>query len=163
VKTVWLLDVDGVINVDRPGWGGPPCNRDIEALGRTWRVRWAPRLMSRIRALAEAGQVDLRWCTTWCPDAAKLELMWRLPPLRRALASPINHRTKEADKLAAAVDVLAAGHRLIWTDDDAIPSPGTPLYRSLVENDRALLIEPDHRRGLQPDDMERVEAFILEA
>src|SRR5438270_332570 len=30
---VWLLDVDGVINVRRPGWGGPPWKGRAQALG----------------------------------------------------------------------------------------------------------------------------------
>jgi hypothetical protein len=41
---VWLLDVDGVINATRPGWGSPPRRASVYADGGDWPMRWAPAL-----------------------------------------------------------------------------------------------------------------------
>ncbi|MCM0677649.1 hypothetical protein NCC78_23600 [Micromonospora phytophila] len=162
---VWLLDVDGVINANRPGWGGPP--RKSQVWSDTDRVpyvvRWAPALIDRIRLLHESGMVDVRWCTTWCPDAHRLEYLWRLPPLARAISADPMPRGPACWplKLAAARAALAEGRRLVWTDDDALPAPGR-LRDELTASGQALLIAPKSNRGLQPEDLDRIESFIGE-
>lgn len=159
---VWLLDVDGVVNANRPGWGGPPRRSLVWAdSDRTsYLIRWAPALIDRIRALHDGGAVELRWCTTWCPDAARLEQLWRLPPLIRAFTADPMPRGAACWplKLAAARAVLAQGRRLVWTDDDALPPPG-PARDELTAGGRALLIAPRANRGLQPADLDRIESF----
>lgn len=65
-RPVWLLDVDGVINASRPGWGAAPHHGTATAAGMSFRIRWAPALAKRIRALHESGRVEIRWCSTWC-------------------------------------------------------------------------------------------------
>ncbi|MEH1011707.1 hypothetical protein V6U90_01065 [Micromonospora sp. CPCC 206060] len=159
---VWLLDVDGVVNAARPGWDGPP--RSGVAWSDTdryeYRLRWAPALVERIRALHRSGLLEVRWCSTWCPDATALERLWQLPPLDRALtASPVPPGAHSWPlKLAAAHQVLATGRRLVWTDDDAIPT-AEPVLDAAVNAGRALLIRPSPRRGLQPEDLAAVETF----
>lgn len=161
-KPVWLLDVDGVLNVTRPGWGGPPLYQRVWSNSdkRSYPMRWSSVLMDRIRGLHKDGAVELRWCTTWCPDADRLEELWRLPRLQRALdAQPM---PRGADcwplKLAAARAVLAEGRRLIWTDDEALPPEG-PAREELTGGGRALLIAPRASRGLRPADLDEIEAF----
>jgi hypothetical protein len=161
-KPVWLLDVDGVLNAPRPGWGGPPLTQRLWSNSdkRSYPIRWSPALLDRIRALHAEGAVELRWCTTWCADADRLEELWRLPRLARALdADPM---PRGADcwplKLAAARAVLAEGRRLIWTDDEALP-PAGPARAELAAGGRALLIAPPARRGLRPADLAAIEAF----
>lgn len=155
---VWLLDVDGVVNATRPGWGTAPRRATAYADGVGWTIRWAPALVDRIRALVAAGQVEVRWCTTWCPWADQLERLWLLPPLGRAFNEPINGAAVSVAKLAAARQVLAEGRRLIWTDDMEVPLSG-PLYEELAAGGRALLIRPSGRRGLQPEHMDLIEQF----
>jgi len=58
-RPVWLLDVDGVINVARPGWGAAPRSGNAYSAGQAYRMRWAPALVERIRALHRAGSVAL--------------------------------------------------------------------------------------------------------
>jgi hypothetical protein len=122
-------------------------------------MRWAPRLVDRIRAVHLAEVADVRWCSTWCPHSDELERLFRLPALTRALldddipAGPV----ADAMKLAAAYAVLDSGARLIWTDDTAVPLDGADR-QSLVERG-ALLIRPTSSRGLQPDDLDLIEAF----
>jgi hypothetical protein len=157
---VWLLDVDGVINASKPGWGGPP------RTGRCWSnsdnyeytMRWAPPLIERIRRLHKTGTVELRWCTTWCADATALERLWMLPPLERAFPDPLREGAASVAKLAAARRVLADGRRLIWTDDTEVPQGGD-VHDELTASGRALLIRPRGSIGLQPEHLDRIEAF----
>lgn len=156
---VWLLDVDGVINVTRPRWGTAPHSGTAYADGYAYRMRWAPALIDRIRRLHGTGLVEVRWCTTWCAFADELERLWRLPRLERAFTDPLNgHEAVEA-KQAAARMVLADGRRLVWTDDQVVPTPGTRLYDELTADGRALLIRPSARRGLRSADLEAIEEF----
>jgi hypothetical protein len=41
-QAVWLLDVDEVVNVTRPGWGAVPCNGTACIGAVEYRLRWAP-------------------------------------------------------------------------------------------------------------------------
>jgi len=159
---VWLLDVDGVINVARPAWHAQPRHQHAwsPADQVSYPMRWAPELIDRLRSLHADGKVELRWCTTWCLDADVLEELWELPRLDRALdADPM---PRGADcwplKLAAAQEVLAEGRRLIWTDDDALPKPG-PTRDELTAGGLALLLAPKPNRGLRPEDLDRIESF----
>lgn len=161
-ETVWLLDIDGPINADRPGWGAAPRRHHVYSRcdGTSYRFRWAPALIDRIRAVHRGGLVDVRWCSTWCPEVDTLERLWALPALGRALTCDPVPRGSAGDalKLDAARAVLAAGQRLIWTDDTAVPVFG-PIHRELTRAGRALLIRPSARTGLQPAQMDAVEAF----
>jgi hypothetical protein len=159
---VWLLDVDGVLNVARPGWSEAPHRGEALADGAWWPMRWAPALIQRIARLHASGLAEVRWCSTWCPWADQLETLFGLPRLAAALTteeatSPGLPRA--AAKAAAAFRVLdAEGRRLIWTDDDAIPHGEARL--TLTAGGRSLLIEPDSARGLQPADLDEIEAWI---
>jgi hypothetical protein len=159
---VWLLDVDGVLNATRPSGDEQPRWQEVwsESDQIAYPVRWSPGLIKRIRELHLTGRVELRWCTTWCPDADELEYLWDLPPLKRSLTADPMPRGPQCWplKLAAAREVLADDRRLIWTDDEALPKPG-PARDELVADGRALLIAPNPARGLRPEDLDRIEAF----
>lgn len=66
-----------------------------------------------------------------------------------------NHDVRQR---AAALDIVANGRRLLWTDDNAIWRSGPE--REQLEAAGALLISPDERRGLQPDDVTTIRAWI---
>lgn len=83
-RTVWLLDVDGVLNASRPGWGGPGRAERVQVGGCMLRLQWEPKAIGCVRTLHTAGVVEVRWCTTWCPYAGVLEDLWGLPTLPRA-------------------------------------------------------------------------------
>jgi hypothetical protein len=156
-RPVWLLDVDGVINVNRPGWGAAPRSGQAYAAGMGLKIRWAPALATRIRELHTAGQVEIRWCTTWCDYADQIERLLALPVLGRAFAGDIFGTAARMAKYAAAKAVVDEGRPLIWTDDEAIPTG--PDRADLGD---ALLIEPKPQVGLQPDDLDRIEQFVAE-
>lgn len=160
---LWLLDFDGVINADRPGWGGPPRRRTVtDRSGTAWPVCWSPALIRRIRALAGAALVEIRWCSTWCGDTAALEHTLGLPPLRSAFLPDWNSSTWQwgvAEQKADAVQVaLAEGRSVVWTDDQEVP--GSDAARAALESvGRILLIRPDEYRGLRPADLDAIEVF----
>ena len=158
-RAVWLLDVDGVLNAARPGWGGPPRTRNAYSNGVEYRIRWAPALMDRIRALLTADRVEVRWCTTWCSDADQLEKLFDLPALPRAWSLPLFGEEAAAAKLDAVREVLGQGHYLVWTDDTEVPEVG-PVRQELMGTSRALLLRPAPNRGLQPADLEAIETFL---
>jgi hypothetical protein len=54
--------------------------------------------------------------------------------------------------------VVRGGRRLVWTDDDAIPIGGE--FVDELGAAGALLIRPAKNRGLQPADMDAIEAFV---
>lgn len=160
---IWLLDFDGVINVTRPGWGGPPHKANVIAAGEPWPIRWAPTLVDRIRRLHLDEVVEVRWCSTWCAYADVLEDALRLPSLGRAFTEPLNGNAAVLAKTMAASAVLdVEGRRLVWTDDEVVPHSGD-LFDEQVADGRALLIAPKPNCGLQPDDLERIEAFAKES
>jgi hypothetical protein len=157
-RPVWLLDVDGVINVGWPGWDSAPSTGNAYSAGMEFRIRWAPALIARIRALHDRGVVDIRWCSTWCCDADQLERLFSLPRFDRSWTVDINGPVAAAAKLAAARTVLAEGRRLIWTDDTEVPTSG-PVHDELTRDGRALLIAPNWRSGLLPEHMDAIETF----
>ena len=158
-RPLWLLDVDGVLNANRPGWGAAPRYRMAYIRGEGWRIRWAPKLMARIRQLAT--DVEIQWATTWIGATAQLETMFELPHFASAYSAPAPRYagfgpSHASLKLDAAARALTEGRRLIWTDDDAIPPPW------LAREDlgaRALFIAPKPNRGLQPAHLDAIEEF----
>jgi hypothetical protein len=125
-------------------------------------MRWAPQLIDQIRDLYRSGAVEIRWASTWIDhNIRRIEHLMGLPVFPTAYApgtaDPDGH---PASKLTAALNVVEAGHRLIWTDDDAIPVDGSA--REALETADALLIAPDYRRGLRPEHLSRIRDYLLD-
>lgn len=158
VATVWLLDFDGVVNTSRAGWSRAPSSATVHALGRAWRIRWEPQVVAAVRELETAG-VEVRWATTWSGATGELEAALRLPPLPVAFALADDHTGAAARplKLGAALAVIRAGDRLIWTDDEAIPETGPE--RDELEAAGALLIAPLPSRGLRPEHVDEIRRY----
>lgn len=155
-RPAWLLDVDGVLNANKPGWGGPPARRYVHAGGSEYLLRWAPALISRIRLLHASGAVEILWATSWVDHIATIEAALTLPSFPVAFSDvqpgPVDDRKQQV-----ALDLVSMGRRLIWTDDEAFPETWTP--RAFLESAGHLLIAPRPNRGLQPDHLDRIEAF----
>jgi hypothetical protein len=162
---VWLLDVDGVLNADRPGWGDPPGQGTARFEGHTFRMRWTPRLIVHLARLHQDQVVEFRWATTWVDEIEQIESLFRLPGFRLAFSGlPAGPQGKVPGlKGKAALQVVETERRpLIWTDDDAIPLGG-PLRRRLnASGQPLLLIAPDPTRGLQPADLDAVTDFLAD-
>jgi hypothetical protein len=173
-KVIWLLDFDGVINAQRPPWGTAPRARTVHVAsgGKVdhWRLRWAPELLDRIRAVDMLPHVEIRWSSTWCvpddsgyPAVRLLETALVLPRWECAF-DPGEHWTYEtitAAKRLAALEVVQSGSRLVWTDDEHVPNSGSEVHQLLTQNGReALLIRPRAARGLTRGDLDKIEAFV---
>ncbi|OKI63421.1 hypothetical protein [Micromonospora sp. CB01531] len=161
-RPVWLLDVDGVVNVARPGWGAATRSGSAYSGATAYRMRWAPALIERIRLLHRIGHADIRWCSTWCAEAEQIERLFGLPRLDRSWYHEVSAATAPAAKLDAARAVLNQGRHLVWTDDTEVPTSG-PIYEELTRTGRALLIAPSPRLGLQPEHLGAIEAFTANA
>jgi hypothetical protein len=160
---VWLLDVDGVLNADRPSWGGLAGKGTAKFEGHAFRMRWAPRLMVQLSGLHRDRVVEFRWATTWVDQIGQIEALFQLPGFPLAFSGlPSGPQTQVPDlKGKAALHVVETERRpLIWTDDDAIPLGG-PLRRRLQASGQPLLlIAPDPNRGLEPADLQAVTEFL---
>lgn len=154
---VWLLDVDGVINVDSPQWGQKPATGRATALGHTYDLHWAPKLVEAIRQIHEGEMAEVVWCTTWCAWADQLEALWELPRFDRAFAEE-DPRYVHRLKMESALGVIKVGRPLIWTDDDAFMEHG-PRYDDLTRNGRSLLIRPRNTVGLKPRHIDEISEF----
>lgn len=151
VKPVWLLDVDGVINVDRIGeWDTTLTTGRAVADGESYRMRWVPEVVDFIRDTAEAGRVRVVWCTTWCPYTAVLEALWSLPKLDTAWSDGLYGRYARKAKRDTAKLYADHGVPVIWTDDDVAESFAPSV----------LGIRPDSRYGLTPGDLAEIKDFI---
>lgn len=161
MNTIWLLDFDGVVNVigrKPPRWPGP-MGKDA-ALG--FPLRWAPPLVDAINAIHASGKAEVRWATTWLlgDSVADITRITGLGPFPAAF--PVSKSIDFHDaKRAAAKDVVAAGNRLVWTDDDAIPARKIDLIDLLGDDDGSYLaVRPPETRGLSTSDVDRILAFL---
>lgn len=150
METVWLLDVDGVINASKAGWSAAPNSGWAFANGNSWRMRWSPQLMERIRKVHQQPSVTILWATTWVGHTDQLERLFKLPALLSAGPTGMD----VVDKQTAALEILESGRRLIWTDDEAIP------LTWFSGHDR-LLIRPKPNRGLRPEHLDLIDNFVL--
>ena len=156
-KTItWLLDVDGVINASKAGWSSAPFSGNAYYKGHSYRMRWAPQLIERIRQVHALTSVEILWATSWCGYTDQLEELFKLP----ALLSAWSMRMYPEDKEAAALAVVESGKRLIWTDDEVVPESGD-LYDTLTAENKSLLIRPRASRGLRPEHLDRIDQFVI--
>lgn len=155
-NTIWLLDIDGVINASKAGWSSAPFSGNAYYKGYSYRMRWAPQLIQRICRLHDSGSVTILWATSWCGETDRLEQLFKLP----ALGSAWSMRMYGEDKEAAALNVVESGKRLVWTDDEFTPTSG-PLYDTLTADGKSLLIRPKANRGLRPEHLDQIDQFVL--
>lgn len=158
-RPLWLLDVDGVLNVNpgKPRWHAAP--RKTVARpgdGKEYVLRWAPALIARVRSLHTSGTVEVRWASSWIGHTDVLARTLGLPDFEDAyvMHGAYSHQHR---KLDAAIFAARRGRRVIWTDDDAIPSDGE--WRRFLDDAGALLIAPRPNRGLSPEHMDAIEAY----
>lgn len=158
---VMLLDVDGVVNADLPGWPDKDAHATVSlafcCIGFPLKMRWSPKLLLELTALHESGLVEIRWCTSWCPHIDVLYTIWDLPAWPVAWAEHHVGDRVPSVKLAAAREVMAQGRRLIWVDDEAIPAAS--VLRSLGMNGGKLIIRPNSRTGLSPGQIRQITAY----
>ncbi len=163
-RPVWLLDVDGVLNAARPGWGEQPAQGTAYVDGVAYLLRWAPSLVRRIASTHAAGGAEVRWCSTWVDHVAQLERLLHLPRIGTAFTGvDPDSRDARGLKIEAALHVVEVERRpLIWTDDDAVPLGGSLHERLEASGQPVILVRPHPVYGLQPEDVAAIEEFIAE-
>jgi hypothetical protein len=164
---ILLLDVDGVLNAPRfdlpDGWQRGRFN------GFT--LSWDPTVTARLRALHEAGRVEIQWLTTWAGDADRLlaEPMGLPRGLRTHVREGVAPTGFAAPfggasgwwKLAAARAVAEGepGRRIVWIDDD-LADRATDTEEWLAANAHVLVIAPDTLTGLTHAQLDELEAWL---
>lgn len=168
---VWLLDVDGVINVDKVPWPGRHVKRTAYSNYEAFKFLFSADLVNRIGILIRAHEVEVRWATTWAEDCQQLESMFGWPSLRPVLLpEECNRNASGPPKCMAANHVLLEEERpLIWTDDEwAYPqnlgsmeiSKGDPHEAAYSWERDSLLISPRGQVGLLPGHMDMIEGWL---
>lgn len=157
---VWLLDIDGVVNClpranTEAAW---PMFRSAEVThssGTRWPFTVAEAVIEFINTQHATG-VEIRWATTWEDDAnSSVAPAFGLPQLS------VGARAAGTDDLwykqRAALELVASGTPLVWTDDAEIDAE--TLIRISQYGTPALLISPDPRRGLTPEHLQAIAEF----
>lgn len=167
---VWLLDIDGVINALARGpvrgswppdtWTQHVVRAEMPQLGfMVLPILVAEPVLDFVRRVVSCGAAEVRWHSTWRTAAVtELAPLLELPPIPISIAPEWTQRPSGWWKLAAAQRVIAAGRRLVWTDDDIFRYDGD--LGDLPSRPDALLISPDPETGLSPADLERITAFL---
>lgn len=153
---IWLLDFDGVINANKAGWSAAPFSSNAYHKGISYRIKWSPVLIDRIWKIYRNPSVRILWASSWCGYTDQLEKLVKLPALDSAYPMRMNQLEKET----AALEVIASGHKLIWTDDEFVPDAGD-LYDKLTAEGNSLLIRPKSNRGLRPEHLDLIDNFVL--
>lgn len=175
---VWLLDIDGVINVvsEDPAESAWPsahwCRfRAVDGRGREWPMVVAEPVVDFLWQVHDEELAEIRWHTTWQRQASDVGAALGLPdfPIQ---ACPEFDRYDEQRlggappvgetwwKLPAAERVLAdEGRPLLWTDDDAREELARPGARDRLDGTH-LILSPRANVGLTPGNLRIIDAFL---
>lgn len=170
-RPLWLLDIDGVINALAHGplpdawperdWVQRLVITDIPGRG----VMSLPILAARpvldfITDVHRSGSAEIRWHSTW--RTAAITSFAPALGLPTTIAMSVAPEWSERPigqwwKLGAAERAVAAGRRLIWTDDDLRVYGDETEHVASAGN---LLLGPYGDTGLTPDELARIAGFL---
>ena len=157
------LDVDGVVSPfavqGRTGWGSEWALADAGVL----EVAFAPELVAKLNALSKMPGARFVWLTTWeqlapeflCP-AIKLD--GRDWPVLSSAGHELSPDWWKLDAIRRDVAGNPAD-RLVWMDDQLDHEPRALAWAEALGG-RMLHISPDPRKGLTPEHLDAVEAFL---
>jgi hypothetical protein len=164
----WFLDIDGVVNVIGPppkgGW--PKYERTgVSAFdGLMWPIVYSADMIALLNRLSARGVVSFRWLTTWEHDAPK-----RFAPavglrVGEWVAAEDTGNSNTWWKLEAIVEHRVDSTQLfIWTDDDIKHFHVARQIVDHVHPPEALILCPDERKGITPEDFDTILTAIEEA
>lgn len=167
LRPVWLLDVDGVLNsIGRAPNPqslrlGTTKQEYLKTNSGTYRLRVDNHLVDFVNRMNESDLVEVRWCTTWSDEANTIFAPAFGFPQLLVGAKPPKDTGRFDDynwKSNAARGVLNSGRRLVWTDDDAIPSWFDEEVASYSQGH--LLVRPNPEVGLTLANCEAIEKFL---
>ena len=168
---VWLLDIDGVVNALARGpvrgswapndWVQTVIHAEVPGHGLMALPILAARpVLDFVTDVVRSGAAEVRWHSTWRGAAVTdFAPALGLPPIPISVAPEWIDRPHAGWwKLPAAQRVVAAGRRLVWTDDDLRVLGGD--VGGLDVHSDALLIGPEPNGGLTADDLDRIAGFL---
>ena len=159
-KPLWLMDVDGPLNILHNRLPGP----DIKTFkaGNGFHIMFKPDILDRLAGLHEKGLVELQWLTTW-EELADIHLAEELG-LPRGLVVAGTHKDDDGKffwwKHNAASRLLNEGHRLIWTDDDLAFEVEAREWLDAQDPQQIIWNGPDEKVGITHEFIDRVENWI---
>lgn len=167
---IWLLDVDGVVNILRSP-DTPPKDRWADVVETTvsdgateWPISYSPELVTGIRSIVERGLAEVRWLTTW-EDAvhgfaeelglpqgvvAGYEAAAEMTPTQSGRLPWWKHWY--AERIANDVD------RLVWTDDELPRHRDAWAWTRSRDDVFALAIKPTV--GISPQQLRDIEVWL---
>lgn len=173
------LDFDGVLNIsvgsdipvgfeehvvelDRQNWPDHPYIRPLPLGHRPvlHRVVVSRAHGAMVRSWLGAG-AQVVWATTWERAVLRNANLCDIPELpvletSRVVGEPHPHRT--ADWKVMGMQQAFAGHPIVWVDDFGTELAGEGTYGQPPQP--MLVVAPDERVGLLPEDSARILAFI---
>lgn len=175
---VWLLDIDGVVNVnaDRPDrriWPEWVTAEVANPNGIVYPMLAATAVIDFLARVHEQGAAEIRWHTTWQQGALAVGEALGLPRFvvqripQPATTNPDRDPNWDTSvnssfgagwwKYPVAEHVVhEEGRRLIWTDDDASIRLG-PAEQERLEG--SLVVAPTMEVGLTRDDLDRIAEY----
>jgi hypothetical protein len=181
VKPVWLLDIDGVLNVAsrRPPrfvWPDGQWIQDRASDGKhTFPMLIARPVVDFLREVHGKGRAEIRWHTTLQHSAKAVADLCGLPDFEVQEAPEYETYFAICDeewwKLPAVERVIAEGWRrpwresraTVWTDDDACGRDLPPVELDRLRGIAPLLvIAPQPRLGLTPKHLREIDQFLTE-
>jgi hypothetical protein len=177
-KPLWLLDVDGVINVgllnirtggpNKPpksaGWGDDWMITVASHQGVDWPMIAANPVLAFIREVHDTGLAEIRWLTTWEDDdgVRTIEEVFDFPefPIAgRASDYPTDWWWKLP--IAQKQQIPDVHRRIVWTDDDISHSRLAKEWLRTWD-DRILPISPNSGMGLIPQHLTKIRKFLTD-
>lgn len=158
----WFLDIDGVLNIigrpPRGGWGRYEHTTITNAFStQGWPICYSATLVRLLNQLHQKGIVSFRWLTTWEHEAPT-----RFAPavglnLGAWIAGEDHGNSQTWWKLDVFTESLSdATDLVIWTDDDIKNDRHARRVVDFLHPDQALVICPDERKGISPEDFDLI-------
>ena len=153
---IWFLDVDGVVNAAGVDLPDHLIRTEAKTAGTTWPIHYSPEVVEFINTVHRNRLAEIRWLTTWGPDA------------RTSLAPAVGldefaaYEMYDSDdwwKAEIVAGSLADEERpVIWTDDD-ITEDDIAYFRDSA-GVSTLVLAPVTTMGLTPADLRRITEFL---
>ncbi len=164
----WFMDIDGVLNVigkaPRGGWGRYDYAHVMAFDGLAWPICYSTTLVRLLNRLHEKRIVSFRWLTTWEHDAPTKFAPAVGLDLGNWIAGEDLGQSGTWWKLDIMVENLQdATSLVIWTDDDIKHFHHARRVVDFLHPEQALVICPDERKGLTPEDFDLILSAIENA
>ena len=159
-RPVWFLDIDGTIAPLRSGVTA------ADADSGEWRllhpeqegdraVLFRPTVVDRIMTLQKRSLIEVRWLTTWEPEAIAEWAKVGLGPFRPARPVQQRRRRSWTSNVIETWLKVNPDRRAIWTDATLTTSRLRGFDRS-----RLLAVSPNPATGLTDRQLDRIERWI---